>query len=324
MTSLEPAVEQQLLGLDRDGPRVVAIGGGHGLAQALHAIQTYAGSITAVVTVADDGGSSGRLIDALDFPPPGDLRRCLLALTPQPTLWGELFAYRFDRSDIAGHSLGNLMLAALTDILGDFNAALLAAGSALETQGDVLPAADEYLRLRATVGGKKVEGQVAISRAPGEIGDLELVPGDVGANTAALERILAADQIVLAPGSLYTSLLSTMIVPGLTEAVDASTAQLAYVLNIVTQDAETLHMCGADHVLALHERSGMKRAGTIIAHKGTAAVPAGVEAVVIDEDEALALGWDLVNEDVVDAQAAWPQHDPIKLGRVLAALARGE
>jgi uncharacterized cofD-like protein len=322
VTWLEPAVEQEILGLDRDGPRVVAIGGGHGLAQALHAIQTYAGSITAVVTVADDGGSSGRLIEQLDIPPPGDLRKCLLALTPQPTLWGELFSYRFDRGDIAGHSLGNLMLAALSDVLGDFNTALNAAGSVLETQGDVIPSADEYLRLRATVDGKVVEGQVAIASAPGHIKDLELIPGDVGANQTALERIAAADQIVLAPGSLYTSLLSTMIVPGITEAVDASVARLVYVLNIITQEAETSDMTGAEHVRALHERSGLQRAGTIIGHRGAVAVPEMVQAVTLDDDEALALGWDLVAEDVVDADAAWPQHDPIKLGRVLAALAR--
>jgi uncharacterized cofD-like protein len=322
VTWLEPAVEQELLGLDRDGPRVVAIGGGHGLSQALHAIQTYAGSITAVVTVADDGGSSGRLIDHMDIPPPGDLRKCLLALTPQPTLWGELFAYRFDKGDIAGHSLGNLMLVALTDVLGDFNTALAAAGSVLETQGDVIPSADEYLRLRATVNGKTVEGQVAIAGASGHINDLELVPGDVGANQTALERIATADQIVLAPGSLYTSLLSTLIVPGITEAVNASKARLAYVLNIVTQEGETAHMTGAEHVRALHERSGLQRAGTIVGHRGVAAVPEEVQAVTLDDDEALAMGWDLVTEDVVDTDAAWPQHDPIKLGRVLAALAR--
>jgi uncharacterized cofD-like protein len=322
MTWAQPEVEQEILSLDRDGPRVVAIGGGHGLAQALHALQTYAGSITAIVTVADDGGSSGRLIDALDLPPPGDLRKCLLALTPQPTLWGELFTYRFDKGDMAGHSLGNLLIAALTDVLGDFNAALLAAGSLLETQGDVIPVADQYLRLRASVDGNKIEGQVAVSHAPGHIKDLELVPGDVGATTAALGHIAAADQIVLAPGSLYTSLLSTMIVPGLTEAVDASPARLAYVLNIVTQDAETLHMSGAEHVRALHERSGLQRAGTIVGHLGIVEVPEGVEAVQMNEDEALAMGWDLVNEGIVDADAAWPQHDPIKLGRVLAALAR--
>jgi uncharacterized cofD-like protein len=322
MTRAEPAVEQQILGLAPDGPKVVAIGGGHGLAQALHAIQTYAGHITAVVTVADDGGSSGRLTEALDLPPPGDLRRCLLALTPQPTLWGELFAYRFDRGDVAGHSLGNLMLAALTDVLGDFNTALMTARSALEAQGDVIPAADEYLRLRATVDGRAVEGQVAIAQSRGHIGDLELIPGHVEANRRALERIGGADQIVLGPGSLYTSLLSTLIVPGLIEAVDRSAAPIAYVLNIVTQDGETLNMTGAQHVRALHERSGLQRAGTIVAHRGAVDAPIDLQAVEISEDEALALGWDLVCEYVVDSEAGWPQHDPIRLGRVLAALAR--
>lgn len=323
MTWVEPSVETQLLGLDRDGPRVVAIGGGHGLAQALHAIQTYAGHITAVVTVADDGGSSGRLIDALDLPPPGDLRRCLLALTPEPTLWGELFAHRFDKGDIAGHSLGNLMLAALTEILGDFNAALLAAAGALGTTGDVVPVANEYLRLRAEIGGRTVEGQVAVSTAPGGIDRLHLAPDTVEANPLAVQRIKAADQIVLAPGSLYTSLLSTLIVPGITKAVDGAPGRLAYILNIVTQDAETLNMDGAAHVRAIHEMTGLKRAGTIIDHQGPLVIPDGLGAVAITGDEALALGWDLEATDVVDQGASWPQHDPIKLGRVLARLARG-
>ncbi|MDH5372301.1 MAG: uridine diphosphate-N-acetylglucosamine-binding protein YvcK [Acidimicrobiia bacterium] len=322
MTWAEPSLETKILGLDSEGPSVVAIGGGHGLAQALHAIQTYAGRITAIVTVADDGGSSGRLIDAMDFPPPGDLRRCLLALTPQPTLWGELFAYRFDKSDVAGHSLGNLMLAALTDLLGDFNTALIAAASALGVQGDVIPAADRYLRLRATVEGRTVEGQVAISEAEGRVEGLELLPGDVEANRTAVERVASADQIVLAPGSLYTSLLSTLIVPGLTEAVDASPARLAYVLNVVTQASETVGMTGVEHVRALHALSGLKRAGTIVDHRGPLDTPSGLQAVAIDEDEAMSLGWDLVQEDLVDADARWPQHDPMKLGRALAVLAR--
>lgn len=322
MTWLEPAVEQALLGLDADGPRVVAIGGGHGLAQTLHAIQTYAGHITAIVTVADDGGSSGRIIDAMELPPPGDLRKCLLALTPQPTIWGELFAHRFDKGDIAGHSLGNLMVVALTEILGDFNAALMAAGTMLGTTGDVVPAADRYLRLRASVDGQTVEGQVAIALSRGDIKDLQLVPEGVGANKTALGRIVSADQIVFAPGSLYTSLLSALIVPGLTEAVDRSEARLAFVLNLVTQDGETLGMTGTEHIRALHERSGLKRAGTIVGNSGPVGVPAGLQAVEITEDEALALGWDLSGGDLMDDSAAWPQHDAMKLGRLLAALAR--
>lgn len=322
MTWIEPSVEQALLGLDADGPRVVAIGGGHGLAQTLHAIQTYAGHITAVVTVADDGGSSGRLIDALELPPPGDLRRCLLALTPQPTIWGELFAHRFSKGDIAGHSLGNLIVAALTEILGDFNAAVMAAGSVLGTLGDVVPAADKYLRLRATIDGETVEGQVAIAESRGNIKDLRLVPEGVGANRTALERIISADQIVFAPGSLYTSLLSALIVPGLSEAVDRSRARLAYVLNLVTQDGETLEMTGTEHIRALHERSGLKRAGTIVGNSGPVGVPEGLQVVEIAEDEALALGWDLSRGDLIDGSTAWPQHDAMKLGRLLAALAR--
>ncbi len=129
------------LRLDESGPRVVALGGGHGLARALEAVQSYAGSITAVVTVSDDGGSSGRLSGDFGIPPPGDIRRCLLALSPEPTVWGEVFAHRFDTGDVAGHSMGNLILATLSELLGGFDSAIRAAEAMLGAVGHVVPVA---------------------------------------------------------------------------------------------------------------------------------------------------------------------------------------
>ena len=190
MTTPETALESELLNLTADGPRVVAIGGGHGLAQALEAALSYASHVTAVVTVGDDGGSSGRLTSTLEIPPPGDIRKCLLALSPEPTVFRELFGYRFDSTDVAGHSLGNLMLAALTGLLGDdFEAAVRVASGMLGTVGQVIPVARKSLHLQAVVDGALVDGQAAITKSRGNLSELRLVPADEPANPHAIEAV---------------------------------------------------------------------------------------------------------------------------------------
>lgn len=321
MTVLQVETELAPLQLDPDGPRVVAVGGGHGLAVTLQAVQTYAGSITAVVSVGDDGGSSGRLTSSLGIPAPGDIRRCLLALTPEPTLSSELFAYRFRHSDVGGHAFGNLALAALTDLLGDFARAVDAAADLLGAVGRVVPAALQPLHLTAEVGQAKVEGQVAIARARGGVGSLTVGPPGVVANPEAVEAIGAADQIVLGPGSLYTSLLATLLVPGLGEAFRRAGATRVFVLNLVSQDGETLGMDGGAHLAALAELAGVRGPGSVVTHTGPLEVPPGLSAVSLDPTTAARWGWRLVEADVSAAGEEWPAHDPIKLGRVLAALA---
>jgi uncharacterized cofD-like protein len=319
-TEISTEAEFDLLELLPGGPSVVAMGGGHGLAQVLEAVQSYASAVAGVVTVADDGGSSGRLTKAMPIPPPGDVRKCLLALSPEPTIWRELFSYRFDESDVAGHSLGNLILAALTDLLGDFEAAVRTAGSMLGARGRVLPAARQSLHLQAVVDGVVVDGQAEINKSPGRIEELRLVPGDAAANPEAMEAIAGADQIVIGPGSLYTSVISALMVPGITEAMDRARGSLVLVLNLVTQDAESLGLNGPDHVRELQRIAGLRRTGTILANDGPMTVPGSVEQVMIDEAEAAALGWDLATGDLVDRDADWPQHDPIRLGEALARL----
>lgn len=302
------------------GPAVVAIGGGHGLAQLLEAVQQYAGEITAVVSVADDGGSSGRLISALKIIPPGDLRRCLLALSPEPTLWRELFGYRFEEGDVAGHSLGNLILTALTDVLGDFPAALRAVSAELRSIGQVVPVALRPLTLEAEIDGETVAGQHAISERRGELSGLRLDPPDEPANPEALEAIVGADQIILGPGSLYTSVLPALMVPGVVDSMNAASAKVVYVCNLVTQDGETLGMDAVDHVEALLALSGLKQLTAMVANRGALTVPEPIEPVRVDPSALEALAAKVVLADLVDRGAPWPQHDPIRLGQVLAGL----
>lgn len=308
--------------LDPDGPAVVAVGGGHGQAAALEAIQTYAGDITALVTVADNGGSSGRLTSR-GVPPPGDVRRCLLALTPEPSLWSELFAHRFQGGELDEHSLGNLILVALTDILGDFQSAVDTAGRMLGAMGRVVPVAERPVTLRAVVDGSEVVGQLAIAETRGKISDIAIEPSDTAACGPALEAVAGADQVVLGPGSLYTSVISALMVQLLAPAIQEAPAQKVFVLNLVTQDGETMGMTGAEHLEALRRHCGVEGPGVVIVHEGGLEVPPGHQRVGLDTAEAAGLGWMIVAADVADDEAEWPAHDPVKLGRVLEELSRG-
>ncbi len=322
-TELDPLLES--LGVDFEGPAVVAIGGGHGLAQVLLAAQEYAYGLTAIVSVADDGGSSGRLAPALEIPPPGDMRRCLLALTPKPSVWRDLFGYRFGESDVAGHSLGNLVLAALTDITGDFEDALRTAELYLGAVGTVVPVARRPLRLVATIDGRTVDGQAAISDTRGQITELRVEPGDVPVNPRALDAIAAADQIVLGPGSLYTSTIAALSVPGVVAAINAADARVVYVCNMITQDAETIAMSAVAHLDALTGLTGLRMPDAIVASTSEIEVPAPLEPVRLDllvDKEALdRRGVDVVTADLADPTAAWPRHDAVRLGLVLRELA---
>jgi uncharacterized cofD-like protein len=329
LAALETELEEQLLGLDPTGPRVVALGGGHGLAAALVAAQSYASNITAIVSVADDGGSSGRLTTGLGVPPPGDIRRCLLALTPEPTIWSELFSYRFgdddgidpaDMSprDIEGHSLGNLILAALADLHGDFALAVRLAGDLLGSLGVVVPAADRPIHLSAECDEGLIDGQVAVARTRSRIRRLVLGPDEIAAHPSAVDAIGNADQIILGPGSLFTSVLAALAVPGISEAIEMSPAQVVSVVNLVTQDGETQGLSGRDHLEALERFGRLTRRGEALVHSGPMEVPASVSRLLIDDP----VGWTVHFHDVCNHQADWPEHDPIKLGAALAQVYR--
>lgn len=321
MSALELETEMlEVVQLDPTGPHVVAIGGGHGLAQALIGVQSYASRIDAIVTVADDGGSSGRLTSAFDILPPGDLRRCLLALTPEPNLWTEMFEFRFEGSDVAGHSLGNLILAAMSELFGDFETAITLAEEALGCVGHVIPNSRSSLHLQAMIDGALVDGQAAIAETRGTVSELRLLPVAATVNPRATEVVAAADQIVIGPGSLYTSVISALLVPGLADAVNASRAEVVYVCNLTTQDGESLGMGAADHVAALLDFTGIKTPLTALVHDGGPEFPPGAERVAHHEERVLALGVRPVLVDLFDRNERWPQHDPFRLGRALEEL----
>jgi uncharacterized cofD-like protein len=311
---------EQALATGRGGPHVVAIGGGKGLSAALLAIQRYAGRIDAVVSVSDDGGSSGRLAPDLEIPPPGDIRKCLLALSPEDSVWKDLFEYRFDASDVSGHSLGNLIIASLADLTGDFRSALRAAETLLGTVGSVIPASPRRLRIEAVVDGEKVVGQVALALSRGRVDAMRLLPEEITASDEAIAAINEADQIVIGPGSLYTSVLASLLVPGIVEAVNGSRARLVYVANISTQDGETLGMDCADHLDALIGMSRVRPPAAIVANETSMTFQPPLEALAVDAEVLATYGVDVVSGHFVDTAFTVPRHDPVRLGGVLARL----
>ena len=232
--------------------KVVALGGGHGLAASLGAVRRYADDVCAIVSVADDGGSSGRLRAAFGIPPPGDLRKCLVALADPTSMWTSAFEHRFDAGELEGHAFGNLVLAGLAASTGDFETALAEAGRLLGAVGRVVPATVEPVVLKAAVrgAGDSITGQVAVGRSEG-IAGVSLVPADARAPEAALDALANADQVVLGPGSLFTSVLAVVAVPAIREALAVTPGRKVYVCNLRPQLPETAGYDVAAHVDAL-------------------------------------------------------------------------
>ena len=244
------------------GVRIVAIGGGHGLSMLLKGLKQKTSNISAIVTVADDGGSSGRLREEMDIIAPGDLRNCLVALADKDTALEQLFQYRFGgEGELSGHSLGNLFLAALIKEFGNAQNALEAASTVLNIRGKVMPATAERIRLLAKMSdGKEIEGESEIA-AYGEsrkakILHMSMIPAAPIAVGDALEAIRHADLITLGPGSLYTSVLPDLLVPEILQAIKESNAPCLYICNIMTQPGETEGYTVSDHVKALIEHIG--------------------------------------------------------------------
>lgn len=291
-------------GDEHDGrcqPRVVALGGGHGLAATLRAVRTLTDAVTAVVSVADDGGSSGRLRELMHILPPGDLRKCLVALAEPGSLLASAFAHRFNEGELSGHSLGNLVLARLMEAAGDPILGLDEAARLLGVRGRVLPATTELVVLKAEVDGGSVSGQVAVMGNE-HIRRVSLVPDDAVAPGPVLDAIRSADLIVLGPGSLFTSVLAAIAVPGITEAIQVSSGRTVYICNLRPQVPETTGFDVGMHITAL------------VAH--------GVEVdVAIYDARGLSLG--SPSTPVIEASLCRPNglaHDPTKLANVLSDL----
>jgi uncharacterized cofD-like protein len=230
---------------------VVALGGGHGLSVTLRAVRRYAGSVTAVVSVADDGGSSGRLRQIFGIPAPGDLRRCLVAMADPDSLWGRAFDHRFGAGELEGHAVGNLVIAGLAEVTGDFAVAVEEAARLLGVEGQVLPATSVPVVLKADVGGREVVGQARVADADGPISGVAIVPPDAPAPPEVVEAIAEADQVVIGPGSLFTSVLATCAVPDIRAALAARSGGRVYVCNLRPQLHETEGYGAVDHLAAL-------------------------------------------------------------------------
>ena len=244
------------------GPRIVVLGGGHGLASLLRGIKGYTRNITAIVTVADDGGSSGELRRNVGILPPGDIRHCLAALSDDEDLLTQVFQYRFAAgAGLEGHSLGNLFITALTEITGSFESAVAESGRVLAVHGQVLPSTLTDIRLLADIvdeGGKirNVSGETQIRETPGSIKRLWLDPTNTPAFPPAISAVLSADLIIIGPGSLFTSLLPNLLVRDLAEAVRVSQALKFFVCNVATERGETDNFNCLDHVLTLEKHVG--------------------------------------------------------------------
>ncbi len=234
------------------GPAVVVIGGGTGLSTLLRGLKELTANITAVVTVADDGGSSGRLRRELGILPPGDIRNCLVALARDESLLSRLFQYRFEEGPLSGHSFGNLFLAALSKVTDDFEEAVRLSSRILATRGRVLPASPDLVTLRAELAdGSQEEGQASISNSAQSCRRIWLEPENAHATDAALRAIAAADIIVIGPGSLFTSIIPNLLIREITLALKEAVCPRLFICNVMTQPGETLGFTASDHLEAL-------------------------------------------------------------------------
>ncbi|WP_075619842.1 gluconeogenesis factor YvcK family protein [Paenisporosarcina indica] len=306
--------------------RIVIIGGGTGLSTLLRGLKKFPIDITAIVTVADDGGSSGRLRDDYDIPPPGDIRKVMAALSDVEPLVEEMFQYRFSQSeDLAGHSLGNLMLTALTDITGDFSHAIREMSRVLNVHGTILPAANQRITLHAELeDGTIVTGESKIPTYKQRIQRVFLTPNDVEPLPDTIKAIQKADLLVFGPGSLYTSILPNLLVQGIQKAILQSKAPNVYICNLMTQAGETHNYSAADHVRALMVHMGAPFIHTILLN--TDEVPLSVQKIYeqeqsrpvsYDESQLKKLGITVVKKDIATIQDGAIRHEATKVAEWL-------
>jgi uncharacterized cofD-like protein len=312
------------------GPRIVAIGGGTGLSVLLSGLKQHSSNLTAVVTVADDGGSSGLLRSGLGVLPPGDIRSCLVALADDESLMSRLFQYRFPQEGgLQGHSFGNLFVAALAEVTGDFERAVQESTTVLNVRGRVLPATLQSVTLHAELqGGERVAGESSITASERLPRRVWLDPGRPRALPQALEAIATADLVVLGPGSVYTSIVPNLLIPDVREALKRSRARVVYVCNVMTQPGETDGYTAADHlgVLCRHGAAGLIDDvlvnDTAVSRDLAAAYQAEGAVPVVADDQALAaLGVRVVHARLAH-EGDFFRHDSARLAEAVLRLAR--
>lgn len=311
------------------GPKIVAVGGGHGLSNLLLGLKEYSANITAIVTTADSGGSTGRLRQEFNIVAPGDIRNCLVALADAPALMGELFQFRFSKeSQLQGHNFGNLFLTAMVQLTGgDFEKAVKESSKVLAIRGKVIPSTVSNVHLVAEYeDGSFTEGEAKIPERKKKINRVFLKPEDAQATAEALESIAEADIIVLGPGSLYTSIMPNVVIKEIAEAIVASPAYKMYVCNVMTQQGETDNYTASDHVKAIvdHTSPGILNAVLV----NSAEVPLDAQGrykaedsfpVVPDIERIKGMGYTVVATDLLSIND-YVRHDSTKLTKALIRL----
>ncbi len=308
------------------GPKIVTVGGGTGLSVLLSGLKEYTANNTAIVTVADDGGSSGRLRQQFDILPPGDIRNCLVALADAPALLRDLFQFRFEKSsELSGHSFGNLFITAMTGLTGDFEKAIKETSKVLALRGQVIPSTLNNVTLVAEYkNGTVIEGETKIPKAHLPINKVSLNPVAPVATPEAIKAIQEAQILVLGPGSLYTSIIPNLLIKEITEAIVNSSAIKVYVCNVMTQPGETDGFSASDHVKTLIAHSHPRVIDYCIVNNGT--IPPDVIkryekensfGVVNDAKNLEDMGYRVIAEDIVVNSDDVIRHDPLKLARII-------
>ncbi len=323
--------------------RIVAIGGGNGLSTVLHGLKSYAAGaggrqrtgpladISAVVTVTDDGGSSGRLRRDFKVLPPGDIRNCMVALSEDAALLARLFQYRFAHGKgLKGHSFGNLFLTALTNITGDFARAVQVSSEVLAIAGHIYPSTAANVGLEATLeNGKVIAGETRISKSKARIRRIALKPPHCQPLKETLDAIASADLISLGPGSLFTSLAPNLLVDGVAEAIAASPAVKAYIVNLMWQPGETTRFTAADHVAAIHEHAGRTLVEYVLVntrpfseHLLRRYAQERAQPVENDVERLQEMGLKVVGGDFLQEEGEKIRHDPKAIAAAALELAR--
>ncbi|MFN9176740.1 MAG: uridine diphosphate-N-acetylglucosamine-binding protein YvcK [Synechocystis sp.] len=310
------------------GPKMVVVGGGTGLSTLLRGLKHYSANITAIVTVADDGGSSGRLRREMGILPPGDIRNCIAALADEEKLLTELFQYRFQAGDgLSGQSFGNLFITAMRDITGDLEQAIAASSKVLAVQGRVLPATLDDVRLWAELeDGRYIEGESNIPEAHGKIRRIGCFPEHPKALPAVVKAIKAADYIIIGPGSLYTSIIPNLLIPDIQTAIANATVPRIYICNVMTQPGETDNYTVGDHLDAIDRNSPERLYDAVLVQK-TPPSPEVLEnyaaenshPVYLDREAVAKKGCRIIHANVMreDENTHRVRHDPQRLARVL-------
>lgn len=328
---------------ERQPLRVVAIGGGTGLSTILRGLKPYVihedaattgdrpmiSDLAAIVTVTDDGGSSGILRKEMNMLPPGDIRNCMVALSEDEALLSRLFQYRFSTGGLQGHSFGNLFLAALTEVTGDFAEAVKLSSQILASRGHIFPSTNSYVQLDATMDdGSRVRGETRITASDRRIMELRLVPANAKPLPQTLQAIRDADLITMGPGSLFTSLIPNVLVRGIPEAIAASSATKVFICNLMTQANESLGLTAADHIRNMRRHARRKLFHYIMVN--TSPLPRELQAryalegasqIVCDRDAIAELGLELIEGDFLNAASGTARHAVDRVAHEVLTLA---